>query len=98
LPWCGCRHAAPARAGVAIFDHPQNPRHPNAFYTWSVGADNRSFGFLALCPLLHAPLQLPAGQQIAYRALVVMFDGAIPAAALDDAWQSWVEGDSHLRR
>lgn len=90
--------AAPARAGVAILDHPQNPRHPNAFYTWSVGADNRGFGFLALCPLLAGSLVLPAGASLSYRALVVMFDGAVPSDALDNAWQSWVEGDSHLRR
>lgn len=83
--------AEPAIAGVAMLDHPSNPRHPTPFYGWSSGADNRGFGFLAASFLMHQPLRLETSQQLTLRYRVIPFDGAIDAPKLDSAWQSWAK-------
>ena len=77
---------APAQAGIAILDHPGNLRHPTDFYAWSMGADNRGFGFLAASPLMHAPLRLAKGTRLPLRYRVILFDGQPEPAALAEAW------------
>ena len=42
-----------ARAGVAFFDHPSNPRHPNAFFVM-----NKAFGYMSAAPTFREPFDL----------------------------------------
>jgi hypothetical protein len=79
-----------AVAGVALFDHPSNPRHPT---TWHA----RPYGLLAANPFgLHdftkAPpgsgeLQIAVGTRVAFSYRIVLFDGSIFARDLDRHWQ-----------
>jgi hypothetical protein len=57
-------------AGVAILDHPANPRHPTPWYTGS-GAGN----FLNAALLFHGPLTLAAGETLALRYRILVHDG-----------------------
>ncbi len=57
-------------AGVAVFDHPTNPRHPTP---WRYIADP-GFAYLNPSPLLAAPLTLDTGRDLVlhYRVLVYL--------------------------
>lgn len=69
--WCG---ASGPELGLAVLDHPANPRHPAP---WHV----RAYGLLAPNPFLHEPLRLAAGDQVTFRyRLVVHAAGAAVAA------------------
>ncbi len=57
-------------AGVAILDHPANPRHPTPWYTGS-GAGN----FLNAALLFHEPMTLGAGEALALRYRILVHDG-----------------------
>ena len=78
-PWCDVSGpidgGSDRTAGIAIFDHPANPRHPTPWYTGS-GAGN----FLNPSPLFHAALLLPAGQPLRLRYRVLVHDGRWDAA------------------
>jgi len=54
--------------GVAMFDHPSNPRHPSPWYIIMSGA----FGYFSPAFLFDKPFTLPAGQSLtlAYRVLI----------------------------
>jgi len=55
-------------AGVALFDHPDNPRHPTPMYIIMSG----SFGYCSPAFLFDKPYTLPAGKalRLAYRMLI----------------------------
>lgn len=81
----------PAKAGVAILDHPHNLRHPTDFYAWSVGPDNRSFGFLSASPLMRKDLTLETGERLRLRYRTIVFDGPVPVPALNQVWAAYAE-------
>ena len=80
---------------VALFDHPQNLRHPT---TWHA----RDYGLCAANPFgLHdftkAPpgtgdLEVPYGSTLQFRYRVWVHRGACDAAAIDAAWHAFVGG------
>jgi hypothetical protein len=79
------------RLGVAIFDHPQNPRHPTYWHA-------RDYGLFALNPFgqkAFDPKQdeshwkLPAGKQIVFRWRVVIHPGDADAAHVADLYKAW---------
>lgn len=80
----------PAQAGVAIFDHPANLRHPTPFYAAVAGGNSLGFGFIGTAPIMYETLHLRAGQQLRFRHRVVLFDGIMSNALLDGLWQQWV--------
>jgi len=55
-------------AGIAIFDHPSNPRHPTPWYIIMSG----TFGYFSPAFLFDKPHTIPAGQSLtlAYRVLI----------------------------
>jgi hypothetical protein len=57
--WCAYYAS---RAGIAFFDHPGNPRHPNAFFVM-----NKPFGYMSAAPTFRAPFDLAVGQSIRFR-------------------------------
>ena len=79
--WCAY---AGGGMGVAFFDHPGNPRHPNAFFVM-----NRAFGYMSAAPTFRAPFELARGGSIAFRWGVLTFRGAPDRAALDNRFKSW---------
>lgn len=79
--WCAY---AGAGFGVAFFDHPANPRHPNAFFVM-----NKAFGYMSAAPTFREPFQLARGQSIRFRWGVLAFSGEPTSEALDRRFQSW---------
>lgn len=79
--WCAYHGAV---AGVAFFDHPGNPRHPNAFFVM-----NKAFGYMSAAPTFREPFDLAAGQSIRLHWGVLAFSGEPKAEALQRRFQSW---------
>jgi len=81
--------------GIAIFDHPKNPRHPTM---WHV----RDYGLFAANPFgLHdfekkpagtGDLTIPAGQSITFRYRVYLHEGNEVEAKVADYYQDFVRG------
>ncbi|MDB6020297.1 MAG: Transrane protein [Pedosphaera sp.] len=78
--------------GVAIFDHPSNPRHPT---TWHV----RDYGLFAVNPFgLHdfekkpahaGDLTIPAGQSVAFRYRFYLHEGDEKQARVAEMYQEY---------
>jgi Family of unknown function (DUF6807) len=72
-PAAWCAFSGPT-AGVAVLDHPSNPRHPT---TWHV----RDYGLMAANPFLREPLELAAGERVEFRYRLLVLPGV---AELDE--------------
>lgn len=72
-------------AGVAILDHPANPRHPTPWYTGS-GAGN----FLNAALLFHEPMALATGATLDLRYRVLVHDGTWGVADLRRQFERYV--------
>lgn len=98
--WCHLQGVAPLPdgsevVGVAILDHPDNPRHPTPWYG-STRADTYGEGWANFCNaafLWRDPLEVAAGETLTLRHRVVVHDHAWSADRIDAAWQDWVAGD-----
>ena len=81
------------RYGAAIFDHPSNPRHPQAFYTHLLCEDDQFFSVMKVAPLMHESLVLPAGESLRLRYRVALFDDwndvVLRQTIFDTAWNVW---------
>lgn len=78
-------------AGVAVVDHPDNPRHPSPWYA-STRADTYGGGwanFVNAAFLWHEPLSVAAGDTLRLRHLVVVHDGERSAEEIDQLSRSW---------
>ena len=83
--------------GVAMFDHPQNPRHPT---TWHV----RSYGLFAANPFgLHdfenkplgtGDLTIPAGKSVTFRYRFYLHKGDEVQAKVAEHYQNYVQGQN----
>ncbi len=84
--WCAYSGALAGggSAGVAIFDHPDNPRHPNPFFVM-----NQPFGYLSAAPTFREPLELREGETLRLRYAVVSFLGEAGRETLDHHFQLW---------
>ncbi len=80
--WCAyTTDVVPAR-GVAIFDHPGNPRHPNAWFTLDSG-------FLSTSLVAHEDYALEAGQTLRLCYGVVAFDGDLDPDLIEQQYDRW---------
>jgi len=79
--WCAYHGAG---STVAFFDHPRNPRHPNAFFVM-----NKAFGYMSAAPTFREPFQLARGESIRFHWGVLAFRGEPDAATLSRRFQSW---------
>lgn len=79
--WCAYHGAG---AGVGMFDHPGNPRHPNAFFVM-----NKAFGYLSATPTYREAFELAGGQSIRFRWGVLAFSGAPEAGVLGARFEAW---------
>jgi hypothetical protein len=79
-------------AGIALLDHPHNPRHPVPWYgatrSWVYGDDWSNFVNAAF--LFHEPMTLQPGAPLRLRYRVIVHDGTWSAANVQDAWEAWV--------
>lgn len=81
-PWCTYYGA---REGVAVFDHPENPRHPTPFFVM-----NKPFGYLSAAPTFREPLRLSPGGSLRLRWAVMSYLGQPDRATLDRVYRGWV--------
>lgn len=72
-------------AGVAIFDHPANPRHPTSWYL------NEGHPYFSPALIYHEPMTLPAGAEMRLRYRVLVHNGAGDAAALEREWKCFAK-------
>jgi hypothetical protein len=97
-PWCSLQGRATRAdgkegiAGVAIFDHPENIRHPSPWYG-STRADTYGEGwanFLNAAFLWDEPLACATGEPLRLRYRVLVHDGARTAHRLAAAYDAWI--------
>lgn len=86
--WCdlsGKLDGGPDQSGgVAIFDHPANPRHPSPWY----GSTGPGHYFNAAF-LFHEPLGLAAGEALSFRYRVLVHDQIWDVERLQAAYQEY---------
>ena len=80
--------------GVAIFDHPSNPRHPTTWHTRAYGLHAANiFGLHAFDPK-HTPkdagaLKLEPGKTLTFKYRVLFHEGDAASAKLDERYKEW---------
>jgi hypothetical protein len=82
-----------AAVGIAVFDHPSNPRYPAYWHA-------RAYGLLAANifglhdferdPSRDASLSIRPGQPLRFRYRVIVHPGDGNAAGIRDAYEAWV--------
>lgn len=70
-------------AGIAIFDHPSNPRHPTPWYV----SDNAGLPYFGPALLFSQALTLKAGESFTLRYRILVHPGPGDKAALDREYQ-----------
>lgn len=83
--------------GVAIFDHPENPRHPTTWHTREYGLHTANiFGLHDYDPK-NTPkgagdLKLEAGKTLTFKYRILFHQGDAAAAKLDEKYKDWMAG------
>ncbi len=82
-----------AAVGVAVFDHPSNPRYPTYWHA-------RAYGLLATNifglhdferdPSRDASLTIRPGQPLRFRYRVIIHPGDVNSGGIRDAYESWI--------
>lgn len=72
-------------AGVAVFDHPENPRHPVPWYG-STGSGH----YLNAAFLFHEPMALAAGEELASLYSLHVHDDLWDRDRIQAAYEAWV--------
>lgn len=88
--WCLYRapdSAAAASAGVALFDHPSNPNHPNPFFVM-----NKAFGYLSAAPTFRRSFPIAPRQSLRFRWGVLAFGGRPEPDVFHRRFQAWTKG------
>ncbi|MHC4154317.1 MAG: DUF6807 family protein [Planctomycetota bacterium] len=70
-------------AGVAVFDHPGNPRHPSS---WWLSA---SMPYFSPALLFHKPHTLPAGKTLTLRYRILIHSGRADKDMLEREWKAF---------
>lgn len=74
-------------AGLAMFDHPANARHPSH---WRCILES-GFGFISPSFVMHEPFKLSAGERLNLRYRVLVHDGRADAAMLQQEYRKFRE-------
>jgi hypothetical protein len=96
--WCDESGTIDGKAyGVAIFDHPENPRHPTQWHT-------REYGLHAANPFgLHdydpkntpkgaGDMKLEAGKTVTFKYRILFHEGDGASAKLNERYKDWTSG------
>ena len=85
-----CAYTAPVDGKpvtVALFDHPDNARHPATWFTMT-----QSFAYIAATlNLSEQPLTLSADRPLRLRYGLALWDGEVSPDAVQQAYQQWVK-------
>ena len=69
-------------AGIATFDHPNNPGHP-AY--WRVDGSRG----INPAPCIPGAMDIPSGQSIQYRYRMILHDGPLSVEEIEKQWQTY---------
>lgn len=85
--WCAYTAKADGKVvTVAMFDHPDNPRHPATWFTMA-----KPFAYLSATMRLHEePLKIVAGKPLSLRYGVALWDGRPETAKIDELYKQWI--------
>ena len=78
-----------AHCGLAILDHPDNPRHPANWFMEDSAAD--PFFYFGPAPLFEAPMHLSPGESLRFRYRVLLLPGQMDYLRLRQHWLEYVE-------
>ena len=84
--WCAYTAGADGKpVTVAMFDHPQNPRHPATWFTMT-----RPFAYLSATLNLHKePLKVASGKPLVLRYAVALWDGRVETEQINQLYRRW---------
>ncbi len=84
--WCAYTASADGKPiTVAMFDHPQNPRHPATWFTMT-----KPFAYLSATMNLHVePLKVVSGKPLVLCYAVVVWDGKVDDDRINKLYQHW---------
>ncbi len=92
VKWCAYTAKADGKpVTVAIFDHPENPRHPAKMFTMST-----PFAYLsATCNVWKEPITIKAGRPLDLRYAAAVWDGAVDKKTVEKLYQRWLKLSSN---
>ncbi|MHC4647262.1 MAG: DUF6807 domain-containing protein [Planctomycetota bacterium] len=79
-------------AGIAILDHPGNPRHPSSW--WLSG----SMPYFSPAILFHKPYTLPAEQTLTLRYRILIHTGRADYDLLENKWKAFLTATSRVNQ
>jgi Family of unknown function (DUF6807) len=75
---------------VAMFGHPDNPRHPTTWFTMA-----KPFAYISATLGLHEkPLEIVEGEPLTLRYAVVLWDRPVKSEEIDSACEKWQKATS----
>ena len=74
-------------AGISVFDHPGNPRHPSPWYV----ADTSPLIYFSPALLFNDPLELAAGRSLKLRYRILVHSRPVITEQIEAAWRSFAE-------
>ena len=85
--WCAYTAKAEGKlVTVAMFDHPDNPRHPATWFTMA-----KPFAYLSATMRLHEePMKLFVGKPLVLRYGVALWDGRPETTQIDELCKQWI--------
>jgi hypothetical protein len=84
--WCAYTANANGKpVTVAMFDHPDNKRHPATWFTMT-----KPFAYLSATMELHKqPLKVTSGKPLVLRYAVVLWDGRVETDQINQLYKRW---------
>jgi len=73
--------------GIAIFDHPDNPRHPSPGFV--IMDPKVPFGYFSPALLFNKPYTLPAGKSFSLKYRIMISSGRAQKSLLNAEWESF---------
>jgi hypothetical protein len=84
--WCAYTADANGKlVTVAMFGHPDNPRHPATWFTMT-----KPFAYLSATMKLHEePLKIVSGKPLVLRYAVALWDGRVKTDQINQLYKRW---------
>jgi hypothetical protein len=83
----GEKNEKPVAAGLAIFDHPSNPRHPTCWYL----SDNAGLPYFGPALLFDQPMTLKGGESFTLRYRILVHPGPADPVVLEKEYQAFAK-------
>lgn len=75
-------------AGIAVFDHTENPRYPSPFFTMD---STQQFGFLAASFIFHEPYIIKKNERLKLKYRVLVHDQAMESDQINTLHSEYIE-------